>query len=513
MAAPLLVGTGWSGGFIADASRETLGKSMFRQRDWIPHNGAPLRKRGGFGWASTDLGSLGQPASYTSGIGWAPFSSDEHLVALSEAGRLFRLSTFDSNDGAYVGATGLGVQTHRPVWYKDRLILLQGWNENPSPPQKYYASSPGVYTVAALGGSPPSAKVGMTWLDYLVLGNIKDSGTTYANRLVFSGVGNSESWSTGTSFFDIIEIPEVVAFSQLRSLIVVFGFKETWMLNGDTPPPGGNLTKRRLFSQGCIDSRSVANYREYVLWANSEGVWKSDGTTLTELTLQGGISTYYRSLVSGIKLASGGIVSADIIHGCYFLSITNNAGVHVTTLRYDIERETWDEQTNIKATMYATRPASGAGSAELFFGHRLYPRVGKLAQLWLPDATNAYDADGLAVQPQLEFPSYKIYTFWRRRIIPAPQNQRYRRGWFSYDLRALPGGAPYFQADAVFSPESTAYETLTPTLPATTKADRFPANVRRKAHSVGFRLTQVGPSSDTRFYEVELEGHALEGSR
>ena len=511
-------GQRFDGGFQSDVSREFIPSTgAYRIKDFIPEDGAPARKRGGWGLGSTNLNTLSPTVNYVSAVVWVRFAGDPHLVAISDTGRVFYMKNPGSGDGTFVGASGLGPFTSRPFWHRTFAIIPQGHNVAAATPQKYYDTGGHVYAIANLGGTPPQAVAGYSWGDYAVLMNGTVGGTAYPYRVWWSDPGQPESWTTGSSFFDMDD--EVVGGMPLGINQLFWGYDRVWMLTGDTPPPGGNLAKRYLFTQGCMDARSLVNYRSFAFWANQEGVWKTDGTTLVDVTTTAGISLFWRALVKNFRLSQGWTAAAGIIHDNYYISISDNTGTHLTTLVYDIDRNIWYEHSNIQAAMYAERYAGpgtaiAQGSAETFFGHRAQPLVGTTSQLWLPDATNMVDGDGIAVQPQIETPFYKFFTFWHRRIIPAQEPQRFRAMWLGYDLRAPGGGAPYFTVEYAHSPEpGAAYTMLTDQPQASDRQIRARVGINDKGSGMGFRLIQVGQSVDTRLYNIQIEGHPLESSR
>src|SRR5690606_26440108 len=113
------------------------------------------------------------------------------LIAVSEAGKVYRMTTQDSDAGAYVGTTHGKPVTQRPFWYRDRMIILPGLGETAASPYKLYQSS-GVYTLAEVGGTPPKARVGTNWGDWLLLANYYDpsDGDKLKNyRMAWSAVG------------------------------------------------------------------------------------------------------------------------------------------------------------------------------------------------------------------------------------------------------------------------------------------------------------------------------------
>lgn len=506
MADTLLVGRNFDLGFQSDTSRDQLPRgAAYRMRDWIPQLEAPLRKRGGWSQASADLNAA-SAATSLSGLAWAPFAGDPHLISLSEIGKLYRSTTFAN--GTFIGAThGQGL-THRPFWHRDRMIVPAALGGAAANPYKYYDSGGGVYATAVIGGTPPQARGGFSWGDYLVLFNYYEGGVLKNYRMAFSSVGNPDAWvysGASSSHFDIPE--EMVAGLQLRNVIIAWGYANTYMITGDTPPPGGNLARRTLFNgNGCFDGRSVATYREYAIWANNAGVYRTDGATLTDLTKAGGISLFWRELVRGFSQQQGWKAAGGVYAGNYVLTVTTPAGV-ATTLICDLDRQVWTTFTNIEAVMFAERSAGPGtalmdGSEELFFAHPNAPRAARMSTCWDPDATVALDGDGAAVLPEIEFAFDKVGETAMKRV---------RRAFVNYDIRTA-GASPSLAVSAVFSPEDAAYTALG-SLPTTTELTRDFVDVREQTYGIGLKIAQVGASADTRLYEIELEGHLLEGTR
>lgn len=491
-------------GFKSDSPRGTLPPgACYRMRDWIPQLGSPARKRGGFSYASKDLNSV-SAASYMSGCGWAPFPNDPHLVAVSDGGKVYQVKTFDTTGGTYLGATSFSPLTHRPFWHNDRLIILQALGATAADPYKITVSG-GVYTLANVAGTPPKASVGWSWGDYLAVANGTYGGTLYPRRIWWCDVANPDSW-TATSVWDMPE--DVVGGVSMRSFQMVFGYAAVWALTGDTPPPGGNMARRTLFAgNGCMDGNTIAQYREYAIWANNSGVFKSDGSILTDLTTRGGISQFWAEQVASFNYSTGWRARAGVWNGHYFVTVYNPGGSEIT-LACDIENEVWFQFTNFKPTMYATRStgpgtATAGGFEEMFFSHRSSPRICSISSCWTPSSTVASDADGTAVQPEIETDFF---------TLGIDSKKRFRRAYVTHDTRTA-GGSPYLEVSALYSPESSSYTAVTPTLDATTQQTRRHVNLRREAIGVGLKITQVGASADTRLYGIDLDAHAIEASR
>lgn len=513
MADQELVAQNFDLGMQQDRGRDQLPRgAAWRMLNYIPEDGAPARKRGGWAFASADLNPL-SAATRLVAVAWAPFSGGGHLIGVSDNGKLYRMgpgTAIDATAGAFVAAI-TPVPSSRPFWHKDRIIIPQGLGLAQSDPVKYYDSGGGTYVQAAVGGTPPRARMGWSYGDYLMLGNGYDPGTAYAlrtNRVWNSNVGNPDGWNTAASggFTDFPE--EVVGGVYNRGLQLVFGYSKLWIINGTIPPPGGDFSIQTLYNVGCFDERSIALHREYTIWANAAGIWRTDGSTLTELTKEAGLSILWRSLVSGFNYSTGWKAAGGVMFGQYYCTITDNTGANIATFVIDLNTLVGTQHTNFKTMMYAPRisaqgTALEAGSDELFMAWYGGARAARLSGIWTPSSANRTDADGVAVLPSLETPYYKL---------GRTEEKRFRYGYLGYDLRNG-GESPTLAVGYALSPELEAYTEQAYQFPAGTRFDRQRIDIRQKSEGVSLRIRQTAASSDTRLAEIELEGHPVEGSR
>lgn len=507
-----LVAQNFDGGLQQDRSRDQLPRGVaWMMKDFIPQDGAPLRKRGGWSFASSDLNGVHAGVTRIYAVAWAPFASAGHLLGIGNNGSVFRMGpsgAIDSGAGIYI-ADVPSVSLTKPFWHRDRVILPPGVTN--ADPYKYYDSGGGVYVVAAVGGTPPRGRFGMSYGDYLVLGNGWDPASAYAlrpDRMWFSNVGTPDSWNTGSGggFMDFGR--EILGSGWNRSIFLVWGYDQTWLISGTIPPPGGDFVRTPLFNIGCIDGRSIVSYRDYFVWASPGGVYRTDGTTLTDITKEAGISVLWRSLVTGFNRNSNWICSAGQLYGQYWVTIIDSLGVNKATIVIDLTTFAATIHTNIDGMMYAER-ISGEGTTsepgvdELFGAWLNGPRVMRLSQVWLPTVSNRYDASGAAVLPTLFSPFYKL---------GHTEEKRFRFAYVGYDLRDG-GEGPKLAVGYALSPELEAYTEGSYQFPVTTRFDRQRIDIRQKGEgvSLSFRLTQ--PAADFRLSEIELESHELEGSR
>lgn len=501
-----VVARSWDLGFKSDVARDQLPDgAAYRMKDYIPQLGAALRGRGGWSYASPDLSGLGGTATAGQAALWFPDASNPHLLVVGDTGDIYKLDVFDGTGGEFITALGKTGITHPPVFHQ-QVAIIHSRVGTDSTPAEYYDSGSGVFATQTLPGSPPNAAIGASWGSYYIMANGYVSGTRYPNRVWFSEPDDVETWNTGTSFWTLPD--EVVRIVPLQNLIVFFGYENTWILVGDTPPPGGNLEERLLFrGNGVMDGRTVAQYKEYIIWANSAGIWKTDGSVLTDLTFRAGIQRFWREIADSFNLTNFWTASAGVLYGHYIISVHDNNDNEVVGLAIDLEREIAFELTNIPARMFARRSsgpgtADASGQEELFFADLSTDRVGKMSSLWTP-SSGMQDANGTNVLPQLET------AFW---TLNAQGEKRIRRAYVTYGLTDG-GGSPSMTVSFVTSPEESAAYTAAPeTLgPTTSTMIERPKRVyiNRKALGIGLKIVQSGRSTDTRLSAIEIEGHGL----
>lgn len=516
----------FSRGYIGDVPRDELPpNAAYRMKDWIPSLGAALRRRSGWEYISPNLNSLSACTSLQA-LAWAPFKDDEHLMIVADNGKVYLDRNLDGATASFVSTGAPSGMTVPPFWHPDLkgMVLLGKLPispvASPAAPQKYTATAPSTYAVANLGGTPPLAGAGASWGDYLLLANgtlgglAPDHTNYYSNRIWVSGVGAPESWTTGTNFWDSTFVPFIVALAPVRAGILVFGFRDTSLIQGDIPPAGGNWSEDMAFhGNGCWDPRTIARFHESVVFANNTGVYMTDGITLADLTMEAGVKTRWQDLTEGFNLTTGWTSAGGVYRNYYIVVVFDAAANFVTCHVFDLLTHAAFEFTNIPALMFARLPmAEGTtlytGVENLFMATKTGVRVGDVRACWeqtrgFPSSPSdtGVDANGTSVLPVLETPFYKL---------GGPGKKRIRSARVTYDLRD--GGAvPTLAVDYCSTPDG-AYATGDQ-LPATTAEDRQRASIRKAATGIGLRLTQLGQSAHTKVGEIELEQNVLEGMR
>lgn len=458
--------------------------------DGIPNQGAAWRERGGYSYASANITSTKATASYVVAGLVAPFSAGTKNLAIDEDGELYVIVSSSSTTD--VGAAVAPVQN--PVFHRNKAIIPA--SDGTTAP-KYYDGS----TLGNLGGSPPAGKYATVFKDRTVLAR----SSANPNRLWFSGPGDPTTWDTTNGYWDSSQ--PVNAIAALRNAIVIFHDSSFERLRGSIPPPGSDFIMEFGAAQGCTDARSIVNYGDTIVFANTNGVWITDGTTPLDLTTACGIKTYWQDLFASYS-ASTWTIAGGIIKKYYVVTIMNGSSF-VDCGIFDLENRIFFRASNIDATSFW---GSIAAQEELYFGRRGAARVGYLSSIFMKSSTVKNDADGTAVTSTLE----TGYFMGRE-----PQVKRWKKAHATYDLRDAASDNPTMSISYVSSPELTNY--TTPSGPdgasvsalsetSAIKKDRVSLNTG-ETFGLGLKISRTNASSDFRLYAVEVEVSEQEGGR
>lgn len=419
------------------------------------------------------------------------------VVAIDDRANPELFDVTNSADRGSVYAVATATPLGPLVGYRDMLLIPSPvLTSSPVGPRKYVAAG----TVSALGGSPPGIRYFAVYKDRVVGAS---ADTDMPNRLFFSGAGNAESWDTTNRWMDMPAPP--IAVAPLPSCLLAFHSGSVSKIRGDIPPgsAAANMEKSLAFEDvGIFGSFALATSGESAYFADENGVYKTDGTSFSDLTKQGGIVAYWRTQVASVGV--GGSVAVGVWRGYLFASLLSSDDTYVAFLACEIDSRSWFRLTNIRAYNFA---AQYGATDELYFSNRdtTAKQVGKLSSIFSPASGVKNDADGDAVAPVLETGLYPV---------KGAGKKRWRNIYVTHDTRDAATDNPIQTVSIIpDDPASTSYTALTPTLPETTARARKRVPVGKQSYGIAFKIAQSNASSDTRLYSLEAEVEGREGSR
>ena len=508
------VQTSWVNGMKSDFPRDGMPpNSAWNAVDLILNYGAPLRQRGGWANWSQDIASVtAASATYIRGGLYAVYAtsaggSTAKNIAIDEDGHLFDVTT--TNAAASIGAAltllqnpvfhgGTAASAATPV-FTGLAIIPDGTGA--AVPKKYDGT-----TLSNLGGSPPKARFASVYKDYTVLANGTVGSTLYPNRVWFSPEGDPDvavsgavtAWDTTDSWIDFSQ--PVKGFGATKNALLVFGDTQLARIRGSTPPPDEDMVvDDPLFQVGLLDAFSIVEHKESIFWAAPEGVFRSDGVVLDDLTKKGGMLRHWLNLVS--SATSTWTVAAGVIRDQYVVVLMDGS-TFKDCLVCDLQSYAWTRMSNIDAVAMWTGQQGLAD--ELYWGRRGAARVAVLDSIFQKVGDSSYKADGDSdvVAPVLETPFYEL---------GKPGLKRIKNCYVGYELTDHGSDNPSCAVSFITTPEETSY-TASTALSETTTYRRERRGISKQAPGVALKFTRSN-AGDFLLYDLGYEVHALEQSR
>jgi hypothetical protein len=469
----------FSKGIVRDTARIAIPDgAVYDSTDYLLDQPGMARKRGGTSYYSAALAG----ATRVVALVHAPFAAGAQLLAAGENGHLYNTT----------GGGGADLGAFFPTTSHPQFAI--------SPGGLYAVSPPGTAAQAMkYDGAALSNLDGAINLFHMVSykSRLLGASNTQLNRIQFSPVPDvNAAWDIANSWIDTDN--QISGFAALNNALLIFSAGALERIIGATPPPNSDMDRAPVSNVGCTDCRSIVTVSPYVYFANPQGVFLTNGTTPVSLTADGGIANYWRGLFSGYVSAAphptpaSWTIAAAFWRGFLFVSVLDAARALQTCLMCHIATRAWWRLTNINAMCWE----ASLDGTELYYGDGLTNRVVAMSGIFNPGGANKYDANGNAVQPNLEF----------RPLGQGPGTKAYAWGHVDFDMRDAAADHPQMtvtvktgiEADTILTPAESP-------LPATSTLGRPRFTINRNAQAMTVQLTQAGPSAKTEIYALELQ--------
>jgi hypothetical protein len=491
MASTIVLQDRFDRGMIRDLPIDQLpAGALWNQIDMIPGSKAGLSMRGTWTQFSNTISG-----TYGSAVGFAPFAAGAQVVAINDSAAL---KSMPASTGIVTDRGTVQIPFMPPTFYREMVYIPS--NNGTTSVKSYNGST----NAGAASGSPPAGMFATVFKDHLVLA--RNAATP--NRMWFSNGGDGGTWDTAADgqWLDLTYVPNGI--TSLRNMILAFSENAVERVRGDIIPgvAGSDMVKELMFNVGCPDPASIAPSDDYVVFANPNGVYMTDGIGLVDLTDQCGIKSYYRTVAtSGLITYAGGLYQ-----GHYILSILDANGVFVDSMCFDIaKRRAW-RFTNVRTLMMVQAPTSASAlSGELFFVERGRTYVSRLGPMFKPPGDAAGDGD-------LTYPSPSVQTGYLR---GKQGKKRWKKLYFSYHLKDPASTNPTvnvswnLNATLGDTPGST---TIAETSATAAVTPRTPVAITGNQPSDGISVTVSGTNTATnelRLFLIEAEVRPQEQSK
>ena len=518
----------FQGGIVSDMEpwQIPVGGSVQLQ-DFLTDNMGKLRKRGGTIYQSggvTPTGSGGNP--FFVAVTCPEFNGfDARILGIATNDASGR-TLFDLTDPATAGPEiAIGVQPYEnPTMIESngQMYVICTDGQNHGPPKKI--TRPGGFGTAVTTGNlgmtgvdaPPHGTVSTASLGLLVLAN---DGAGHQNRIWWSpGANNIElSWANAdkSDFASHIDVSDpVIAMTSYGGVLLVWTRRDMYRVLGDIPPglevdssgnDATNIQVQQIARVGCIDARSICHGAQGVYFANENGVYLTDGASVSCVTSgQKGsyVGTLYQSLFGGFSVELGHVVAAGVYRNAWLMVTVTRAGTISTTLCCYLPTNAWTVLTgNCNSVMYATSLATDVNENDIYFCNP-FSASGGAARLvnggpiLTPSATNMNDADGTPIEP-----------LWVSRVVPGGSTnlKRFGNGRLVYRMH---GGTPELQISMASGMQGA--NAMVPAregspLGVSTAIKRSRFRMYKQAEGMSFQVQQSGASAETEILGIEYE--------
>lgn len=487
----------FSKGIVRDVARwEIPPGGLYRAEDVVITGPGSVQGRGGSVTATSLISVAASTNPTTVGILCPNFSTGQKVVALSSDGA----STTYANDittGTPGSAINLGTHapSENPPFGENMAIITD--QTGVSIPKTLKAPG-GVLTGANLGGTGvPIAKVSCVWNAFLLLAN----NPTNPNRIWFSAPSNFEgTWDTTNSWVDVDR--PIMALATLSGNLLIFTRNTLSRVLGGTPPTStssGTLQLQPLANIGTIDARSVVIIGDMCYFANEDGVYVTNGTSVDSITTKSdntGIGTLWTSTLSLFSPALGAVVAAGQWQNkFYVVSIIHNSGAK-TMFSYYIPNGTWTQITNHNGTMFAFQ---NAPSEQLFMstlsgGDSTHSMAYNVSAFF--SQSTIVDANNQKVKPLIETRTY---------IGAQPGLKRWGHGHVTY---YMPNASDVLTVQQALGIDGTlTFGTVDEgsAMPQASSISRNRFHVNRDSQGLTLRLQQTTTNDVFTLYGIELE--------
>jgi hypothetical protein len=502
VAAPFVLQNSFAG-IDNDSARDAMRPgACYSLIDYIPSRlDAPIRKRGAWSYQSTAMGAC----TFVDALSHAPFTAGTKLLAIGSDGNLYdNTSGTPSSLGATVAAT------QNPIFFNNAITMFAFDGTSTG---KTYDTGGGLQ---ALGGTPPTARYGCVFKGRLVAANTNaNPRNVYFAPAGWGPGGTGGTWDTANAMSPTSQPVNGVA--PTNSSILVFHDAQVERLRGSIPfgTTNSDMVLEPLFAGvGCADARSIITWNDQVIWADTRGVYQTDGAALRDLTTLTGMKSLWLSKLSGWTAPTSASTGWRIAGGLYkdhlFMSVTNTTN-HVATFVFDLARNIGWRFSNFNFRAY--HRAIGT-TDESYVAHAGAGRTATISQTWSPSAFGIRDQDGVAIEPVIETTYFRGFQRFHRKWVESMGKQRWHYIYVTYECTDAGTDDPTLTVSCATTPDASGtYATTLTTLAETTQYTRVRIPVRLGSNGLALKIAQTNPSADTRIYAIEADYEPIEGHR
>lgn len=239
-------------------------------------------------------------------------------------------------------------------------------------------------TLTDLGNTTyPNGKYSAWWKNYLfVCGDGVLNGTIYKNRVWFSDLGNPDTFTTGTNYFDVgkSDGQAITGIAPLGEFLVIFKRKSIYILSGSNPDAWILSASVNNLSQiangiGCVSAKSIVQVGNDLWFMSDDGVRSIRRNEQGSIPLMGLVSGNINATIEDINWTYAHRIAGAYIDNKVYMAIptgtsTTNDIVMVANTKIQLDKPTnphpWFKYTGWEP--YCWNIHLGGSTPEIHYG-------------------------------------------------------------------------------------------------------------------------------------------------
>ena len=277
-----------------------------------------------------------------------------------------------------------GFTTGLDTWFtqaNDKVYISNGTDNTHS-----YDNS----TVTDLGVSYPKGKYSAWWKNYFfIAGDAAIGATGYKNRVFFSALGDPDTMTTATDYFDVgkSDGQEITGIHPLGEFLVIFKRRSIYIMSGTNPDEwklsaSVNNLVNIATSIGCVSAKSIVQVGNDLWFMSDDAIRSVKRNEQGSVPLMGVVSDNINATIDSINTSAYSKISGAFYDNKVYMAIptgssTTNNKVMVANTRITLDNtmnpHPWFTYTGW--TPYCFNTHLNGGVAELHWGDSLLTNV------------------------------------------------------------------------------------------------------------------------------------------
>lgn len=184
--------------------------------------------------------------------------------------------------------------------------------------------------------SIPTGKYAVWWKNYMfVCGASKLSGTSYPSRVWFSNLGDPDTYTTGTDYFDVglSDGQPITGIGTLDKFLIIFKRRSIYILTGSGPSDwklssSVNNVINIENSVGCVSHRSIVQVGDDLWFMSDDGVRTVRKSEEGQNPMTGIVSGLMEGTIAGMNKAKLDKVACCLFNKRFYLAFPNGTSTY-----------------------------------------------------------------------------------------------------------------------------------------------------------------------------------------